>query len=96
MASLKGVSNQRYRTLFKGKREKLVTQYEADDSDAGQLARLVRQLEYAVTMADKEGFYFNKCPLCGAMASMAANPSTRHEQDCEWPETVRNLRETKR
>ena len=94
MSSIVGVSNQRYRTLFKGKREKLVAKHLESEGDLGKLARLVRQLEYAVTMADKEGFYFNKCPLCGAMS---ANPSTRHQRDCEWPETVRNLREeTKR
>jgi hypothetical protein len=90
MAGIRGVSGQRYRTLFKGRREKLVKKHEEAEGDLGKLARLARQLGYAVTMADKEGFYFNKCPVCGAAE---ANPSTRHEQSCEWPETVRALRE---
>ena len=93
MPSIRGASNQSYRNLFKGKREKLVKQHEEADSDAGQLARLVRLLQQAVTAADKEGFYFNKCPICGATA---ANPATRHHRDCAWPEFIVALREEKK
>jgi hypothetical protein len=88
--SIQGVSNQRYRRLFKGKREKLVAQYEEERSDAGKLARLVRDLEQAVTMADKEGFFFNKCPLCGTGQSSGTTP---HHRDCAWPHLVAALRE---
>ncbi len=83
------MSNHRYHRLFKGKREKLVAQYEEEHSDAGTLARLVRDLEQAITMADKEGYYFNKCPICGAVAS---NPSTAHQRDCPWPRLIEGLR----
>lgn len=86
---LTGVSNQRYRKLFRGKREKLVAAHEGEKTDAGKLARLVRQLEEAVVSADKDGVYYDRCPICGAGA---ANPSTSHLLDCTWSETVRKLR----
>tara|TARA_Y100000034_G_scaffold105911_1_gene133639 strand:+ start:137 stop:409 length:273 start_codon:yes stop_codon:yes gene_type:complete len=89
MASITGISNQRYRKLFKGAREKLILRNEEAEGDLGKLARLVRQLEEAVVLADKDGYYFNKCPVCGAGM---ANPTTRHERSCTWPRTIIDLR----
>ena len=93
MANLQGASNHRYHSLLKGGKKKLVEKYEGEDSDAGKLARLARQLEQAVTAADKEGFYFNKCPLCGATQGTRAPTKTVHHRDCEWPGLIARLRE---
>jgi len=90
MVDRRGVSNHVYSQLFRSRLETLIEAHEEADTEAGELARLVRGLEQAVTMADKSGVYFNKCPIC---CSGWSSPETPHHADCVWPDLISNLRE---
>ena len=90
MAERRGVSNQVYSQFFRSRLETLIEAHEEADTEAGELARLVRDLEQAVTMADKGGVYFNKCPIC---CSSWSSPETSHHTTCVWPDLISNLRE---